>query len=113
MILAGLIQVVIRALETWDDYIYNKGVEYEWNHGKSKANIAAGRLGFEAIERFAWEAAIIDTSNREGESRWAAIGPIGNRLYHVVYTARGDRRRIISLRRASRKESMRYVRERA
>ena len=86
---------------------------YEWDEAKNRANIASGRPGFEAIDRFEWETAIIDPSDRESESRWAAIGLIGNRLYHVVYTARGDRRRIISLRRASRRESMRYVQEQA
>ena len=88
-------------------------MEYEWDDAKNEANIAAGRLGFDAIEDFEWETAIIDSGDRHGEVRWAALGLIGVRLYHVVYTRRGDRRRIISLRRASRKESMRYVREQA
>ena len=89
------------------------GMEYERDTAKNEANIAAGRLDFAAIEGFEWETAVIIPSHRSGEMRWAAIGLIGNRLYHVVYTRRDDRRRIISLRRASRKERDRYVRERA
>ena len=85
-------------------------MEYEWDEGKDEANIAAGRLGFAAIERFEWQTAVIIPSPRYGESRWAAIGYIEDRLYFVVYTTREDRIRIISLRRASRQEERIYAR---
>ncbi len=85
-------------------------IEYEWDEGKDEANIAEGRLGFAAVEDFEWQTALIIPSSRSGESRWAAIGYIGNRLHYVVYTTRQDRIRIISLRRASRKEEMLYAR---
>ena len=88
-------------------------IEYEWDEGKDEANIAAGRLGFAAVEDFEWETALIIPSDRQGERRWAALGLIGNTLHYVVYTNRGERRRIISLRMASRAERGRYVRERA
>ena len=88
-------------------------MEYEWDEGKDEANITAGRLGFAAIENFDWQTALITSSDRYGESRWAAIGLIGNTLYHVVYANRGDRKRIISFRMASRAERNRYVREQA
>ena len=85
-------------------------IEYEWDEGKDKANIAAGRLGFASVADFEWETALIIPSPRSGESRWAAIGYIGNRLHYVVYTTRQDRIRIISLRRASRQEERLYAR---
>lgn len=84
---------------------------HEWDDAKNVANIAAGRLGFEGIYDFEWETAIITSSPGHGEFRLAALGLIGDRLYHVVYTRREDRMRIISLRPASRKERDRYVRE--
>ena len=84
--------------------------EYEWDEGKDEANIAAGRLGFAAVRQFEWETAVIIPSPRFGEARWAAIGYIEDRLYYVVYTAREDRIRIISLRRASRQEERFYAR---
>ena len=84
-------------------------VEYEWDEEKDKANIAAGRLGFAAIQNFEWQTAVIQPSPRSGESRWAAIGYIEDRLHYVVYTTRGDRVRIISLRRASRQEERFYA----
>ena len=85
---------------------------FEWDDAKNAANIAAGRLGFEVIYDFEWETAFITSSPRHGEFRLAALGLIGDRLYHVVYARREGRRRIISLRPASRKERDRYVRER-
>ena len=85
-------------------------IQYEWDEGKNEANIAEGRLGFAAIQDFEWETAVIFSSPRSGESRWAAIGYIEDRLHFVVYTTREDRTRIISLRRASRQEERFYAR---
>ena len=82
---------------------------YEWDEAKAAANIAAGRLGFEAIEDFEWESAIVERSDRHDEVRWAATGFIDNRLHRVVYTRREGVVRIISLRRASRKEVREYA----
>ena len=92
--------------------MYDIMMIYEWDDAKNATNIAAGRLGFEAVYDLEWETAFITSSPRPGEYRLAALGLIGDRLYHVVYTRREDRRRIISLRPASRKERDRYVRER-
>ena len=85
-------------------------IDYEWDGAKNEANVAAGRPGFEAVEGFEWETAVVVPSHRRGELRWAATGYIGDRLHRVVYTRRGDRIRIISLRRASAKETRDYAR---
>ena len=87
-------------------------MEYEWDAAKNEANILAGRSDFAVIEGFEWETAVVISSHRSGEMRWAALGLVGNRLYHTVFTERGDRTRIISLRPASRRERSRYVRSR-
>ena len=92
---------------------YDIGMEYEWDAAKNEANILAGRSDFAVIEGFEWETAMVIPSRRSGEMRWAALGLVGSRLYHVVFTERGDRTRIISLRPASRRERSRYVRNRA
>jgi uncharacterized protein len=44
-----------------------------------------------------------------GEERWLAVGRIGDQIFTVCYTMRGSVYRIISLRRASRKERQAYV----
>ena len=99
--------------DRWLYCVYDIGVEYEWDEAKSAANVAAGRPDFATVEGFEWETAMVISSDRSGEIRWAAIGLVGNRLYHVVFTERGDRTRIISLRPASRRERSRYVRGQA
>ena len=43
------------------------------------------------------------------EPRWTARGFIGDVLYSVVFTERGDNIRIISLRRATGREARDYV----
>ena len=93
--------------------IYNIAMIYEWDEAKNATNIVAGRLGFEAIEDFEWETAIITSSPRRGENRLAALGLIADKLYQVVYIRREETTRVISLRLASRKERDRYVHERA
>lgn len=48
-----------------------------------------------------------------GETRFVAIGPVaelGDALYSVAYTWRGTRRRLISVRKASVRETRRYRR---
>lgn len=84
-------------------------VPYEWDETKNQANIAQGRPSFEAVYDLEWDTAVIRPSPRSSEIRWAAIGYIGYRLHHVVYAHRGGRRRIISLRRASKKEERDYA----
>ena len=77
---------------------------YEWDEAKSRANLAKHTVSFEEIELFDWNTAVYRASDRDSESRTAAIGYIGSILFLVVYTSRGDNRRIISLRPASRRE---------
>lgn len=44
-----------------------------------------------------------------GEERWPAVGRIGDQVFTACYTMRGRMYRIISLRRASRKERQAYA----
>ena len=46
---------------------------------------------------------------RHGEERVLALGYIGDRLHAVVYIGRGANARIISMRKAKRKEENRYA----
>lgn len=55
--------------------------------------------------------ATADTRRHYGEHRLIGFAPIDNRVYCVVFTDRGDERRVISLRKANRREVMRYVRK--
>ncbi|ENF5594807.1 BrnT family toxin [Salmonella enterica subsp. enterica serovar Newport] len=63
-------------------------------------------------ESFEWESSIIggDTRRDYGEERFIAFGYLNNRIYCVVFTDRdNDERRIISLRKANRREIKRHV----
>lgn len=52
---------------------------------------------------------MIERSDRYQEVRYIATGYIGQRLHRVVYTARGESIRIISLRKANPREMRRYA----
>ncbi len=87
-------------------------MEYEWDEAKRQDNVAKHGVDFWAIEAFVWATAIIGASSRHGESRYVALGYIEDRLHHVVFAERGDRTRIISLRKASPREGRRYAQAR-
>ena len=86
---------------------------YEWDEAKRHSNRSKHRLDFTAIEAFDWDTASTKPDNRHGELRFVATGYIGSRLHIVVYTERGDRMRIISLRKANPREVRDYVQLRA
>ena len=44
-----------------------------------------------------------------GEDRISGLGYIGDRLFYVVFVARDEERRIISLRKANQREVKRYA----
>ena len=63
-----------------------------------------------AIE-FDWESALTWRDERRDykEKRVSGLGYIGFRLFHVVFVDRGEQRRIISLRKANKREEKRYA----
>ena len=58
-----------------------------------------------------WDAALlwIDDRRESGETRILALAPWTSILYYVAFVDRGNVRRVISLRRANRREVRRYV----
>ncbi len=82
---------------------------YEWDERKRQENAEKHEIDFTAIYNFEWDT-VVQRSNTT--LRRTALGShqlYGDRLYTVVYTWRDDRRRIISLRRASRHEERAYA----
>jgi hypothetical protein len=83
---------------------------FEWAEEKSARNLRD--RGFD----FAFATALFDnpvleseqTRRDYGEPRIKAIGSIGNECFVVIYTPRGEKRRIISARPASRRERNDY-----
>lgn len=83
---------------------------YEWNDGKRAANLAKHGVDFLEAEQFEWSSAIEakDDRLRYGEERWIALGLIGKRLHVLIYTRRRWVIRLISLRRANKREKDYY-----
>jgi len=79
---------------------------FDWDEAKAASNIVKHGIAFEAVHDFEFDGAlIVDDDRRDyGELRKRAYGRIGDRLHVLVFTQRATRVRVISLRRASRRE---------
>lgn len=78
---------------------------------KSEANARSRGLPFSLVQdEFDWSTAqvIEDVRRAYGEPRYRAFGYIGDRLHVVAFTPREGALRIISLRKANRREERRY-----
>ena len=82
-----------------------------WDEGKRRQNIAKHGVDLADAERFEFNYAIFEEDrDSTAERTFRAIGPIGDRLYYLVCTYKGDETHAISLREAEPKERRRYVR---
>ena len=82
---------------------------YEWDEAKRDANLVKHGMDFAAMEAFEWHTAIEYLDDDRSEPRFVATGYIGDRLHVVVFVERGDRLRVVSLRRATALERKRYA----
>ncbi|MEQ1705453.1 MAG: BrnT family toxin [Rickettsiales bacterium] len=83
---------------------------FEWDNKKNKSNFLKHNLEFSQVWDFDWENAIRTPDGRYeyGEIRFIAIGKINEWLFTCVYTERDKNYRIISLRKANKKEEKIY-----
>lgn len=84
----------------------NKPILFEWDENKSARNLLERGFDFEFATAI-FDGPVVEEEDRRhnyGEQRFTAIGQIEGRFFLVVYTRRGERRRIISARPASRGE---------
>lgn len=86
-------------------------MKIEFDDAKSRRNARERDLPFDRAAEFEWETAIIvmDTRRDYGERRFRAMGMIGEKLHAMIFTPRPGGIRIISLRRANRREEKRYA----
>jgi hypothetical protein len=85
--------------------------EFEWDDDKAAANLKKHKISFDVARRVFGDPGLIDEID-EGdydEERFRAVGMIDGRLVAVIYTVREARVRIISARKATRKEQTDYV----
>ena len=88
---------------------------FEWDERKNKQNLDKHGIAFEdVLSVFANRAALaLEDKRRDyGEPRYVVLCPLQNMLVHVTYTVRGGNVRLISVRRASRREKRDYERRR-
>ena len=87
-------------------------MEVEFDIEKNKRNIEMRGLSFEDVVYLDWDNALIwgDTREDYGEGRYCslAIMPKDEKLYSVAFTIRNDIIRVISFRRANKRERRKY-----
>lgn len=83
----------------------------EFDPDKDTSNQSKHGVSLSLAGELDWEAALvwIDERFEYGECRMIALAPETEVLYYVAFVERGDVRRIISLRRANRREVKYYV----
>ena len=85
---------------------------FEWGESKREANLVKHGVDFvDALEVFADLLRIerIDKRREYREERRQVVGRVGEQVVFVVYTRRGEARRVISARRASKDERRTYL----
>lgn len=86
-------------------------MRFEWDKNKARSDKAEHVVDFEPALLFEFDNAIvtIDDDLDYGEERLKAIGIIRGNIYVLVYTEADDIMRVISLRKADRREARDYV----
>jgi uncharacterized DUF497 family protein len=86
-------------------------MEFEWDENKNQENIKKHGISFKRATKIfsghvlEW----IDNRYDYSEERIIAIGRSEQTILYVIYTWRGDTRRIISARRATKDERRKYL----
>lgn len=86
-------------------------MKIEFDPAKDAANQEKHGVSLALAGDLDWEASLVWVDDRVeyGETRMIALAPNTEILYYVAFVDRGNVRRIISLRRANRREVKHYV----
>ncbi len=86
-------------------------MEFVFDPGKDVANLSKHGFSLAAAAQISWDAALVWIDDRAdyGEVRMVALAPMGDTLLSVAFVDRESTRRIISLRRANRREVNHYA----
>jgi len=88
-------------------------MEFEWDEAKRRANLVKHGVDFADMEEFDWKTAMFKpvAERGHGEGRFVAVSEFRGFVHTVIFTLRGNRVRLISVRRAKRKERRSYEKE--
>ena len=83
----------------------------EFDSAKDAVNLAKHGISLYLTSELVWDAALVRIDDRfnYGEARMIALAPKAGIVYYVAFVDRGEVRRVISLRRANRREVKYYV----
>ncbi len=86
-------------------------MKIEFDPGKDAINTAKHGVSLADAVLLEWELiwATEDARSDYREPRMIGYAPIGSRVYCIVFTERGEARRVISLRKANRREVRLYA----
>ena len=82
------------------------GITYD--PAKNERNIRERGLSFERATDFDFETTLIAGYSRHGEKRRVAVGYLDKRLHLLCYIPKPDGIRVISFRKANKREAKRY-----
>lgn len=84
-----------------------------FDQAKDATNLKKHGVSLALADQLDWKAAVVweDRRRDNGETRFVALAPHARRLYRVAFTQRAGMRRIISLRKANRREIELYENE--
>ncbi|MCD2175590.1 BrnT family toxin [Rhizobium sp. C4] len=89
-------------------------MEFEWDETKRQTNLHQHKVDFvRVLAAFSdpERKTVVDDRRDYGEMRFNMLAKVGERVFHVTYTLRGDVIRIISARKANEREQKRYERQ--
>lgn len=87
-------------------------MDVEFDQAKARSNVAKHGITFEEAATCLLDphALVIEDGSNRGEARWILLGLSDKgRLLTVVYTLRDENPRLISARKATRKEALSYA----
>ena len=86
-------------------------MNYEFDPSKNDSNYEKHGVWLEDAYDFKWDTCVIseDTRKNYQEERFEAIGYIDSRLHVMIYCRRGNAIRVISLRKANKREVTLYA----
>lgn len=84
-------------------------MEFEWHEPKRLQVLEDRGIDFERAKEI-WQGTVLEVPSRKesNEERFLAIGEVDGRVITVVFTWRGERKRLITARRARRHEAEDY-----